>query len=205
MQPGKEKIKKICDTLREETIEPAKQEAKEILENAHLQAKSIIDEAKKKSEDILKKNREQLEKEKQVFLSALILASKQSLAALKQMIDEKLFSETLSNVLVEKTSQKEVVEKLLEAVVEAIKKEGIEGDISAYIPKKLSSEEIAKSLMKSVLERLKDKQVCVADIAGGVKVALKDQKVTLDISDEAIKELVAKYIHRDFRQMLFQA
>ena len=205
MQPGKEKIKKICQTLREETIEPAKQEANEILENAHLQAKSIIEEAKKKSEDMLKRNKEQQEKEKQVFLSSLALAAKQSLTALKQMIDEKLFSETLSNVLAEKTSQKEVVEKLLDAIVEAIKKEGIEGDISAYIPKKLSSEEIAKSLMKSVLERLKDKKVCVAEIAGGVMVTLKDQKITLDISDEAIRDLVARYIHKDFRQMLFQA
>ena len=39
---GQDKIKKICDQLREETLEPAKQEAEEMLENAKKQAEKII-------------------------------------------------------------------------------------------------------------------------------------------------------------------
>ena len=35
LETGKDKIQKICDALRKETLEPAKQEAREIVEKAH--------------------------------------------------------------------------------------------------------------------------------------------------------------------------
>ena len=50
---GKNKIQKICDALRVETLEPAKQEAREILENAHLQAADLIREAKDKMQSMI--------------------------------------------------------------------------------------------------------------------------------------------------------
>ena len=45
LESGKDKIQKICDALRKETLEPAKQEAREIVENAHMQASEIVTEA----------------------------------------------------------------------------------------------------------------------------------------------------------------
>ena len=51
LETGKDKIQKICDALRKETLEPAKQEAREIVENAHLKADEILQEAKKKAEE----------------------------------------------------------------------------------------------------------------------------------------------------------
>ena len=42
LDTGREKIQKICDSLRKETLEPAKQEAREIIENAHMQASEIV-------------------------------------------------------------------------------------------------------------------------------------------------------------------
>ena len=49
LETGKNKIQKICDVLRNETLDPAKQEAREIIENAHIQAAKIIEDAKKKT------------------------------------------------------------------------------------------------------------------------------------------------------------
>ena len=48
MEKGSDKVQKICELLKQETLEPAKQEAKELLENAKMQASRIVQEAKEK-------------------------------------------------------------------------------------------------------------------------------------------------------------
>ena len=57
--------------------------------------------------------------------------------------------------------------------------------------------------MKKVIDKLKEKSVSLGDFYGGAKIEMKDEKITLDISDEAIRDLVANYIRRDFRDKLF--
>ena len=42
MDTGKDKVKKICDVLRKETLEPAKLEADEMIESAKERAREII-------------------------------------------------------------------------------------------------------------------------------------------------------------------
>lgn len=51
LETGKDKIQKICDALKKETLEPAKQEAREVIENARLQAAEIVTAAKKEAEE----------------------------------------------------------------------------------------------------------------------------------------------------------
>lgn len=68
---GKNKIQKICDLIKSETIEPAQQEAREIVENAHLQAKEIVDEARRQAEEIHAKALREIEQKKKVCESSL--------------------------------------------------------------------------------------------------------------------------------------
>jgi cell division septum initiation protein DivIVA len=49
IETGKDKVKKICEVLRKETIEPAIAEAKHILQTAQENADQIIEEAKRKA------------------------------------------------------------------------------------------------------------------------------------------------------------
>ena len=48
IETGKDKVKKICDFLRNETLDPARHEADSILENAREKAEKILFEAKKR-------------------------------------------------------------------------------------------------------------------------------------------------------------
>ncbi len=205
MQAGKEKIKKICDSLRKEAIEPAKIEAQEIVEKAHSNAKKIVEEAQEKASQLFQEGKNELENEKKAFSSSMKLACKQSIDVLKQSIEERLFNENLKDIIKEATSSKKVVEKLITAIVESIEEEGIDSDISAYIPKKLSTKEINEMLVEKIIKRLKEKSVVLGNFEGGAQIQLHDDKITLDISDEAIKELVASYVHKDFRDIIFQS
>ena len=60
--------------------------------------------------------------------------------------------------------------------------------------------------IKIVVQALKERSVVLSDLAGGIQLKLHDKKMTIDLSDEALKELLATYIARkDFRKLLFGA
>jgi V/A-type H+/Na+-transporting ATPase subunit E len=200
---GSERVKKICDVLRRETLEPAKQEAEEIVLEARRQAESMLEDAKASIEKLQMQAREEIERQKNVFQSSLYQACKQALETLRQNIVEKLFNQELSRLFTAQMQSPEVIARLIEAVIEALKKEGIEANLSVYIPAAVPARTINEMLGKEIIERLKEKSVLIGPISGGIEVKLHDQNVTIDISDAALKELVSSYVRKDFREFFF--
>jgi V/A-type H+-transporting ATPase subunit E len=76
------RIQKICDALREETLEPAKEEAQHIIEQAKVHAEEIKKEAEKQKQTLLDNSKKTIEKDRNVFNSSLEQATKQSLEEL---------------------------------------------------------------------------------------------------------------------------
>ena len=203
LEKAQDKVQKICDILKNETIAPAKQEAQEIIENAKLQAQQIMQQAYKEIEKIQQKENEEKAKRKQAFDVAMQLACRQALEGLKEQIEKKFFQENLTEVLQKELQKNDVIARLINVVVNAIEEKGIETELIAYIPEKISAKEINAKLLQKVIEKLQGKSVVLGDLYAGAKVCMKDEKITLDISDEAIRDVVASYIRRDFRDMLF--
>jgi V/A-type H+/Na+-transporting ATPase subunit E len=203
LETGKDKIQKICDALRKETLDPAKQEAREIVENAHLAASEIIHEGKKKAEEVISKAEKAIEEKKKIFESSLGMACRQGIERLKQKIEEELFDRELFSLVEKEMGNPKVVAHILNAFMKTMEEKGIEDDFVAVIPKSIAPRSISALLAAQVLERLKKEKIAVGDFAGGVKVQLKERKVTIDISDEVVRELIAEYIRRDFRDLIF--
>lgn len=205
LESGKDKIKKICDILRDETLEPARHEAKKITANAEKEAAIIVDGAKKRAEEILKSAKEDREKERALFEGALMQAGKQSIAALKQEIEENLFSKELGAWIEKTTADPKASAELIAALVTAIEKEGISTDFSATVSKAITPEKVNGLIAESVLKKLREKGVVLGAFSGGVRITLHDKKIALDASDEAIKDLLAKYTRKEFRKILFNS
>jgi V/A-type H+-transporting ATPase subunit E len=203
IQQSKDKIQKICDVLKKETLEPAKQEVKQMLENAKMQADQILLQAKKEAESILKTTKEEQEKQNKIFASSLNLACRQTLEGLKEQIQQKLFNENISQVLQQELRKSDVLAKLINTIVEAIQKEGTKAHLSAYIPREVPAKEVNDLLLQKTKEMLEEKGVVLGDFFAGVKVEMKDDRITLDITDDSLKHIVASYIQRDFRDRLF--
>ncbi len=204
-ETGKSKIQKICDILKLETIEPAQQEAKEIIENAHMMAKEIIEKAKIDAEKILIETSKEIEKKLQVCQASLNLACRQGIDLLKQNIEQTLFLPTVEDLAKNALSEKEVIAKLVGALVTAIEKEGIDSDLTLYIGKAISATQLASLLTAKILEKLSDKVPIAADFPAGMKLYLRNKKITLDFSDEAVKELLAAFVSKELREKLFHA
>lgn len=205
LDSGEDKIQQICDAIRKETLEPVLQESKNILENAKKNGEKIIADAKKQAESILAQARQQVEQERNVFQSSLAQSVKQSLESLRQNIESKLFNDQVQTVLEKESANPKVVADLINAIVKSIEKSGIDSDLSAVIPKNVPAAEVNKLLLSEVVNRLKDKGVEVGNFNGGAQVKVVGKRMTIDISDNALKELLSSYARKDFRNLIFNS
>lgn len=203
LEKGQEKIQKICDQLRHETLEPAEQEAVRLIEEGKKKAEAIKAEAEKNAEQMIKQARAQIEQERNVFHSALQQASKQTVEALRQDIEQKLFHEELQSILDKQMADPKIVAELINGVVKAVEKEGLATELSAVIPRMVSPDDINSLLIENVRKRLREKPLEIGSFGGGVQVKLVGKKMTIDLTDQAIKELLANYVRKDFRKLIF--
>ncbi len=203
METGKDKVKKICDVLRRETLEPAKKQAEEMISTARQDAEKIIDEARLIVQRIEYEAKQEIERQKTVFQSSLSQACKQAIETLRQSVEEKLFNPELTRLITKQTQEPNLLAQLVKAVVSALEKDGLEANLSVYIPAAVPAKEINSLLGVNILERLKDKSVLIGPLTGGIEVKLHKENITIDISDTALKEIIATYIRKDFRELFF--
>lgn len=205
IETGKDKVKKICEVLKRETLEPAIQEAEVLLEEARVEAEKIIGQAEKKAAKMVREAELEIERQKNVFHSSLAQAYKQTFESLKQAIEDKLFNHQLSKTLSGELKHPKVVAQLITAIVEALKRDGIEADLSAAISAAVDPRVVNELLARDVLDRLREKSVILGEMAAGVEIKLHHEKMTLDMTDTALKELLNNYLRKDFQDLIFAA
>ncbi len=203
IETGKDKVKKICDILRKETLEPAKVEAEEIVREAHAAATKLKELARKEIEQMHRQAEQEIERQKNVFQSSLFQAAKQAMESLKQSIEEKLFNQQLAQMLSSEMQDPKVISNLVAAVVKGIEKEGLDTNLSVYIPAAVAPRAVNALLAKEIIDKLKEKSVLVGPFTGGIEVKLHKDNITVEITDAALKELLAHYIRKDFREIIF--
>lgn len=199
----KETIEKICNILTEETLQPAKAEAKRIVAEAEKRAQEIKEEAQKAREEILREADYQVKQQENVFRSTMVQATGQSLEAVRQQIQKQLFSKSLTQLLTEPLKRPDLIADLIRSIVQAIDKEGLAANLTAAIPAQVSVEEINKLLGQDVLKKLNGNSVVLSQLPAGVTVKLRDQQLTVDMSLESVQELVSSYIRKDLRELIF--
>jgi V/A-type H+-transporting ATPase subunit E len=203
LEKGQDKIKKIADELRNQTLEPAQKKAQEIVQDAQKEAEEIIHNARAQAEKLVAAAKQTNEHDRKVFLSALEQSFKQALEILKQQIETKLFNEQLNVELEKSAANPEAVGKLINAIIESIQKEGISSDIAVTIPKKTDAKAVSQQLAKGVVERLKGGPIDLGNFAAGVQVKLKGQNLTLDITDKTLKEIISRFVPNTFHDIIF--
>ncbi len=205
LDTGKDKIKKICEILKNETLQPAQAEAQKIVEVAEQEARNIQRVAEAQAEEIISAAKVKMAKQKELFDHSIRLACAQVMESLRQEIENNLFNASLSEWLSKQAADPDLAAKLINAIVKAVEKEGTSAQLSAIIPSQIPAEKVNALLLKEVLGKLQEKSVVLGGISGGVQLKLHDRQLTLDLSDEALKELLGRYIRKDFRDLLFQA
>ncbi|MDE3055305.1 MAG: hypothetical protein KGI80_01200 [Verrucomicrobiota bacterium] len=205
LEPGQSKMQQICDVLRKETLEPAQQEARAIIEEAERQAAALMTAAKKEAEALLQKTKKELEEKKTLFEVSLRLAAEQGVAQLKNRIEKEFFNKDLAEIVAKEMGGENPIAALIDRFFQVIRERGIDDSFSLVIPKGISPKQISALVAKKVLETLQEHPIALGEFAGGVQIRLAERKITIDISDEAVRALLSQYIRRDFRELLFQS
>ncbi|MEM8727205.1 MAG: V-type ATP synthase subunit E [Chlamydiota bacterium] len=200
---GKEKVKKICEVLRKETLDPAKKEGDRIIAKARADAEKIIEDAKNEASRIGEESKRRIEEQRNLCQASMNLAAKQSIDTLKQEIEKNLFNPELNRLVADTVKEPKAVAELIQAMIAGIKKEGIEGDLKAIISGSVDVDAVNRELAKGGIEKLKSESIEVGAIEGGAQVKIIDKNLTIDMSDEALKELIAGFVRDDFRSMIF--
>lgn len=202
---NQDKVQKICDTIRRDTLLPAELQAEEILKNAEQRAALILEKARQEAKQLQEQARIGIEKDKQAFLSSLHIACKQTLNLFKQEIEKKFFYDGLSELIEETTKKPEIITRCIEAILAALAKEGMEQDLQLVIPKAVSPHEVIATLMQKAATTLQTSPIQLGNFAGGAKIRIKGQHITIDVSDTALKELIAGFLREDFRTLVFSS
>lgn len=203
LDKGQDKIKKICDTLRSETLEPAKLQAAQIIEEARERAEHIVAEGKAEQQKIIAEAHASIEQERAIFYSSLEQAEKQTLESLRQKIEHKLFDKELESSLAEEMGDSKVIARLVDALVTALDRDGISNEFSAIIPATVSPAEVSRYLLDNVAKRLQEAPIPLGEFSGGAQIKLVDRRFTLDISDKALCEFLKGFVRKDFRKWVF--
>jgi V/A-type H+-transporting ATPase subunit E len=199
-----QRIQAICEKIRSETLDPAKEQAQEILEQAKKEAEQIRHTARHEAEKIRKEMLAQMHEEKQIFQSSLQQACKQAVEQLMQKIEQALFNPALLAWIQDQLGDAASYAKLIDVLVSAIHKEGTRTEVAVLVPKHFSADVINAHLSQHILNSLKDKSVQLSDINGGVLVHLENKKMTLDLSEKTLQEIISSFIRKDFRKIFFK-
>ena len=205
LEKSKDKIQVICDKLRHEVLEPANCEAENIIADAKKAAADIIKNAKADAQQIISQAKAQIEQERNVFRSSLEQAAKQVVENLRQKIEQSFFDHGLERVIAEEGSQPNVVVDLIAAVVDCLQKEGIDSNFEVIIPTNCSKEDVTRLLIAKGVNNIKANQLSNGTISAGIKVKLIGKKMTLDITDQTLKEMLSAYARSDFRKTIFSS
>lgn len=203
LDSGKDKVKKICDTLKKQTLDPAKQEAKHIVDHALKEAEKIVRQAKEEAKQLVEEQKLKLLQEKKAFFSSLTLAGKQTLEALKQEVEEHLFHKNIATMFQKATHNEDVIAEFVNTVVACLHKEGLDSNLELVIPKHLSKQKVLERLTQEMLHALKEHPIQLGDFSGGAKVKLKDHHIVFEITDESLRSLFSRFIRDEFRSLLF--
>ncbi len=202
-QTSQQTIEEICDRLRHKVLEPSKEEAEKLIADAEIRAAEILEKAQKQAEEMIAAAKEKIEEEKILCSSSLAQAGRQAIESLKQAIQNKLFQPQLEDAVHEEMKKPKIICDIIKALVHAIEKEGVHMDLAAFIPTTASPQEINALLLDHVLKKLKGESVVIGDFAGGAAIRVEDKSLFLDMTEKSLRELLEKYLHKDFRKWLF--
>lgn len=202
LDTGSEKIKKICDAIRHETLEPAKQQAKAIVEQASDQAAVIIQDARVQADAILEAAKKQHDKEKQIFEASMVHSAKLFKEKLKQDIETAFLASSFDKIAAQIFNDSKLTAQVVTAIVDGWNKQSSGGDLTLLISNGINKDEFVKALSADV----KAKMQKIESLTGITGIVLKSHgdNLRIEISEKQLAEALMNSLRQDFRKFFYQ-
>lgn len=199
------KLQELTDKLYNEGLSKGKQEAEDLVAKAKAQAAQIVAKAEEEASAILTKATKDAESLKSMAAGDVQMATKQSIAAVKQQVEQIVISK-LVNAPVEKSfSDADFVKGLILTVVKAFDASNPESvGLDVILPESMK-DTLGKSLAGEVSGVL-SKGVDVSfmkGLANGFKIGPKDGGFVLNFTADEFSGLIGEYLRPATKKILF--
>jgi len=210
-------VEALIERLRNEGVGSGRSEAEKIVKDAQGEAQTILSKSKEEADQIVSRARTEATNLEKAGRQALEVAARDTVLDLKNRLSQRAARE-LKHLVNEEVQRQEILEKLiLEVAGQAREKTVGAGAVEILLPEKVvSMEDIAKdpahlqasplgrfaSLVTSKMLREGITLNSSPNVKAGMKVRLTDEGIDLDLSDNAIADLLMQHLQPRFRALL---
>jgi V/A-type H+-transporting ATPase subunit E len=215
-----ENVESLIERLKNEGVTAGKQEAAEILAKAQEKSDQILAKAHREAEGLINQAHAEIKQERQAMEDALGLAARNMRLELRQVLYDR-FKEEVRRLIHQELTNEETIRQLIMLLTldnaEALQKfkaKNLKLELPATV---LAFEEIRKDptllahdplkalvqgVTRDMFKRGMEVHVNHNKAEAGIKIGMVDEKIEIDLSEEAISELLLKHIQPRFRALL---
>lgn len=200
------KLQELTDKLYNEGLSKGKQEAELLRANAKKEAEKIIADAKNEAANIIASAKKEAEQTKSRVENDLRMASNQTIAAVKQQVENLIISKALSNPVKASMTDAEFLKSVILTIAQAFNASNAESsDLNVILPVAMQNELQGAFLQKETGAAL-EKGIDVyfsKQIAGGFKIGPKNGGYLISFSEGDFERLIAEYLRPATKKLLF--
>lgn len=210
-------VEALIQRLRHEGVASGRAEAEKIVADAETRAGWILKQAEEDAQRIRKQAREEAGRLERSGREALNAAARDALLTMKAQLNQR-FAGEVRRLVGGETRKKELLEKMILEVVGQAREYADRGEAAqVLLPREVIGleelsrhpEEMEKGELTQFVRLINGKLLregvtlgVAEDEGGGLRVQLTDQGVVLDLSDEAIAEVLLQHLQPRFRALL---
>ena len=199
------KLQELTDKLYVEGLSKGKQEAEEMVVKAGKEAAEIISKAKDEYSKIISKANKDAEDIRLKMEMEVKMASRQSLTALKNQIENSIVANGFNKPVSEITDKASFLKSLIEAAIASFNpKSGDSVSLSLLLPENKRNE-LDSFLKSEIISQLKGGINIAFDnkITTGFKIGPKEEGYHISFSDKDLQQLFSEYLKPKTREFLF--
>lgn len=207
-------VKELIDRIRDEGVEAARQEADRIISEAKAQAARIVSDAKSEAAAMKREAEAATQREQMAAIEALRIAARDTGLELRAAVMA-AFEEHVRRLVTDVTSDGSVLRDMILVLAGRAAEDLIKNrDAAILVPKHLADaptpeleaflRQTAVSLSADVL-RKGIELIPSSEVQGGARVRLVGDDLEIDLSDEALSEMMLKLLLPRYRKILVEA
>lgn len=200
---GSERVQQICDQIRKETLEPALQEAQEVISKAKAEEKSILKKATADATAMINEAKSQIKRETEVFETSCQQAFNQVIEHLKEEISSNLLNQAFHSLIASEINKPEQAASLITALASSISKHGQDKNFTAFLSEQIDANKLTNALGQECKDRLSI-DPNKTQLPNGISLKIDNDNFRVDITSESVLELVSPYISQRFKTIIFK-
>ncbi|MGD2152518.1 MAG: V-type ATP synthase subunit E family protein [Gemmatimonadales bacterium] len=207
-------VQALIDRIRDEGVQSALEEAARILTEARAQAARIVSDAKAEAAAMKKDAKAAIATEREAAIEALMMAARDTELELRTAVLA-AFEEHVRGLVTDVTAETSMLRDMILVLAGRAAEDFIKDrDAKILVPRHLADEappELEEFLRRSALavsaDVLRDgiELIPSSKVRGGARVRLVDEELEIDLTDEALSEMMLTLLLPRYRRILAEA